>query len=90
MKKRVAIAALSLAFLMMSVKLLPALRKVGRSDRHAPLSQIVDMIAGPGRVEPVSEDIQLGSELSGKLKIGQRAGRRIDSQRADSGSLAER
>src|SRR5919205_1935924 len=26
------------------------------------------LIAGPGRVEPVSEDIKLGSELSGKLK----------------------
>jgi ABC exporter DevB family membrane fusion protein len=26
------------------------------------------LIAGPGRVEPISEDIQLGSELSGKLK----------------------
>lgn len=25
-------------------------------------------IAGPGRVEPLSEDIQIGSELSGKLK----------------------
>src|SRR5690242_19382218 len=26
------------------------------------------LVAGPGRVEPVSEDIRLGSELSGKLK----------------------
>jgi len=26
------------------------------------------LIAGPGRVEPVSENIQIGSELSGKLK----------------------
>jgi HlyD family secretion protein len=26
------------------------------------------MIAGPGRVEPASEDIQIGSELSGRLK----------------------
>jgi len=67
-KKRVAIAAFCLAFIVMSVKLLPALRKMGRADRHAPLSQLIDMIAGPGRVEPVSEEIQLGSELSGKLK----------------------
>src|SRR5664280_505570 len=67
-KKRVATAALSLAFLMLSVKLLPALRKMGRADRPAQLSQMVDMIAGPGRVEPISEEIQLGSELSGKLK----------------------
>ena len=28
-----------------------------------------DLVAGPGRVEPVSEDIQIGSELSGKLKL---------------------
>jgi HlyD family secretion protein len=27
-----------------------------------------ELVAGPGRVEPVSEDIQIGSELSGKLK----------------------
>ena len=26
------------------------------------------MIAGPGRVEPASEDIKIGSELSGRLK----------------------
>jgi HlyD family secretion protein len=67
-KKRVAISAVGLVFLMISAQLLPGLRKMGRSDRHAPLSQIVDMIAGPGRIEPVSEEIQLGSELSGKLK----------------------
>jgi HlyD family secretion protein len=27
-----------------------------------------ELIAGPGRVEPLSEDIQIGSELSGRLK----------------------
>src|SRR6201987_545732 len=27
------------------------------------------MIAGPGRVEPSSEDIKIGSELSGRLKV---------------------
>lgn len=27
------------------------------------------LVAGPGRVEPLSEDIQLGSELSGKLRV---------------------
>src|SRR5215467_11642542 len=26
-------------------------------------------IAGPGRVEPASEDIKIGSELSGRLKV---------------------
>jgi HlyD family secretion protein len=28
-----------------------------------------DLVAGPGRVEPLSEDIKLGSEISGKLKV---------------------
>lgn len=27
-----------------------------------------DLVAGPGRIEPVSEDIKIGSELSGKLR----------------------
>ena len=34
------------------------------SAHNAPL-----MIAGPGRVEPSSEDIKIGSELSGRLKV---------------------
>ncbi len=29
---------------------------------------IAELVAGPGRVEPCTEDIKLGSELSGKLK----------------------
>jgi HlyD family secretion protein len=33
------------------------------SGNHGPL-----LIAGPGRVEPYSEDIKIGSELSGRLK----------------------
>jgi len=28
----------------------------------------MDLVAGPGRVEPLSEDIKVGSEISGKLK----------------------
>ena len=31
-------------------------------------AQSEPLIAGPGRVEPVSEDIKIGSELSGKLR----------------------
>jgi len=34
------------------------------SSNHGPL-----LIAGPGRVEPFSEDIKIGSELSGRLKV---------------------
>jgi HlyD family secretion protein len=31
--------------------------------------QALTLIAGPGRVEPSSEDIKIGSELSGRLKV---------------------
>ena len=34
----------------------------------APQSEPAALVAGPGRVEPLSEDIKIGSELSGKLK----------------------
>ena len=34
----------------------------------APADQSPALIAGPGRVEPYSEDIKIGSELSGRLK----------------------
>ena len=36
----------------------------GAAAHNTPL-----MIAGPGRVEPSSEDIKIGSELSGRLKV---------------------
>src|SRR5262249_27880852 len=35
---------------------------------HVQFKDASSLIAGPGRVEPVSEDIKIGSELSGKLK----------------------
>jgi len=35
---------------------------------EAQLQEQPRLVAGPGQVEPVSEDIKLGSELSGKLK----------------------
>jgi HlyD family secretion protein len=38
------------------------------SSAKAPVSPSDWTIAGPGRVEPVSEDIRLAAELSGKLK----------------------
>jgi HlyD family secretion protein len=34
----------------------------------APVIHIPALVAGPGRVEPFSEDIKIGSELSGRLK----------------------
>ncbi len=39
------------------------------SPASAPTSNTPRMIAGPGRVEPSSEDIKIGSELSGRLKV---------------------
>ena len=43
-----------------------------RNDAHAAASSAVlpqeHYVAGPGAVEPVSEDIKVGSELSGKLR----------------------
>ncbi len=43
-------------------------RAASAAQSATPVSQVPKLIAGPGRVEPVSEDIKLGSELSGKLK----------------------
>src|SRR6266498_4678453 len=40
-------------------------RAAATGDR---VGQHPSLIAGPGRVEPISEDIKIGSELSGKLK----------------------
>ncbi|AXC12912.1 HlyD family secretion protein [Acidisarcina polymorpha] len=40
-----------------------------KSGQHAEVSMAGSRyVAGPGKVEPVSEDIKVGSELSGKLK----------------------
>lgn len=43
-------------------------RSKSAQPNSASLSATPTAIAGPGRVEPLSEDIKLGSELSGKLK----------------------
>jgi ABC exporter DevB family membrane fusion protein len=39
------------------------------SPASAPTRNTPRMIAGPGRIEPSSEDIKIGSELSGRLKV---------------------
>ena len=39
------------------------------TERAASAHNTPLMIAGPGRVEPSSEDIKIGSELSGRLKV---------------------
>src|SRR5262249_43112687 len=38
------------------------------SAAAAPVNHGPELIAGPGRVEPFSEDIKIGSELSGRIK----------------------
>jgi HlyD family secretion protein len=59
--------------LIMFVAALTATLMLGRThsakiSAKTPSAQPAALIAGPGRVEPQSEDIKLGSELSGKLK----------------------
>jgi len=56
---------------LLTVTLVAALRrdrmiavKAAAASVHEP-----ELIAGPGRVEPFSEDIKIGSELSGRLKV---------------------
>jgi HlyD family secretion protein len=69
-KKKLAVTFIvSLAVLTISMQMFPAVRHAGRRTDSAPQSPgLIDLIAGPGRIEPISEDIQLGSELSGKLR----------------------
>jgi HlyD family secretion protein len=70
MKKKPAILIAVAAFI-----LVITLTAVSARSRAASAARVAaeqpkapSLIAGPGRVEPLSEDIQIGSELSGKLK----------------------
>jgi len=70
LKNRTALAVGLGAFLL-TASLLVASRRSHESaaaTRAASASQGPLLIAGPGRVEPYSEDIKIGSELSGRLK----------------------
>jgi len=69
-KKQLAIfCAVVVAVLTISLQLFSASRHKAKTTKpDAASSEFVEMIAGPGQVEPVSEDIKLGSELSGKLQ----------------------
>lgn len=67
MNKRLC-SALIIVLALISVTLIWA-RSHGRAaPPAAPRPEYSGLVAGPGRVEPSSEDIKLGSELSGKLK----------------------
>lgn len=62
--------ALGVGALLLTVSLVVSAR---RSHENPPTTvtqtnHVPQLIAGPGRVEPYSEDIKLGSELSGRLK----------------------
>ena len=72
MNKKLAITvAIAAFFLTLSLGLF--LKRSGTSRASAastetPRAETATLIAGPGRVEPGSEDIKIGSELSGRLQ----------------------
>lgn len=69
LKSRVA-WAVSLGVFLLTASLMIASRRGHESQAAsaAASNREPELIAGPGRVEPYSEDIQIGSELSGRLK----------------------
>jgi len=67
-KLALVVAAITLAVLTVTAQLFSAARHTaGNIHRAAQNSSLANWIAGPGRIEPISEDIQLGSQLSGRL-----------------------
>lgn len=71
MKNRTTLLIGITAFLL-TVSLALASRRPQERSAPAPtpvVPQQLLLIAGPGRVEPYSEDIKIGSELSGRLKL---------------------
>lgn len=69
MKRKTVIIIVVAAFALTAILTLNSFRShavsAAQPEQPAPAPKL---IAGPGRVEPISEDIKLGSELSGKLK----------------------
>jgi len=64
------ILGIGLAAFLLTASLMVASRRAheSASAKVAAATNTPLLIAGPGRVEPVSEDIKIGSELSGRLK----------------------
>jgi len=56
------------AFVLTASLVLASRRGHESATAAGPVSHAPELIAGPGRVEPYSEDIKIGSELSGRLK----------------------
>jgi HlyD family secretion protein len=69
MKKSLILISAAAFVLIVSLKLFSAhSEKVSAAQKAGQTAPQEQLVAGPGRVEPISEDIQIGSELSGKLK----------------------
>jgi len=69
MKKSLILISSATFVLIVSLKLFSAhSENVSAAQKASQSAQLEPLVAGPGRVEPISEDIQIGSELSGKLK----------------------
>lgn len=69
MKKSLILISAATLVLIVSLKLFSAhSENVSAAQKASQSAQLEPLVAGPGRVEPISEDIQIGSELSGKLK----------------------
>lgn len=69
MKQSLILISAATFVLIVSLKLFSAhSEKVSAAQKASQSAQLEQLVAGPGRVEPISEDIQIGSELSGKLK----------------------
>ena len=63
---------IGLGMFLLTASLVLASRRAHESSSEAKVAiaqRAPLLIAGPGRVEPASEDIKIGSELSGRLKI---------------------
>jgi HlyD family secretion protein len=69
--KPVILSGIILMVVAISVELrsLTSSRATRTADTGAAASSPADAVAGEGTVEPISEDIKLGSEMSGKLKL---------------------
>ena len=67
-KSRTAVAAFLGVFLVTASLVVASRRESAQAAVVARLNREPALIAGPGRVEPYSEDIKIGSELSGRLK----------------------
>jgi len=70
MKRKSVVIIAAIAFALTIILTLHSLRghSLSAAEPTHASEPALKLIAGPGRVEPVSEDIKLGSELSGKLK----------------------